>query len=63
MGLDLRKHDGDLGILGLFLFLGQLQVPFDVEEEEEDEFNSNGFMNNSSYSGDKYRDVKRGVIR
>ena len=33
------------------------------EEEEDDEFNSNGFMNNSSYSGDKYRDVKRGVIR
>ncbi|MBR5639562.1 MAG: Ig-like domain-containing protein [Muribaculaceae bacterium] len=30
-------------------------------EEEEDEFNSNGFINNSSYSGDKYRDTKRGV--
>ena len=28
------------------------------EEEEDDEFNSNGFINNSSYSGDKYRDTK-----
>ena len=28
------------------------------EEEEDDEFNSNGFLNNSSYSGDKYRDAK-----
>ncbi len=33
------------------------------EEEEDDEFNSNGFMNNSSYSGDKYRDVKNGVVK
>ncbi len=32
------------------------------EEEEEDEFNSNGFMNNT-YSGNKYDDVKRGVVR
>ena len=29
------------------------------DEEEEDEFNSNGFMNNNTYSGDKYRDMKR----
>ena len=28
------------------------------EEDEDDEFNSNGFINNSSYSGDKYRDTK-----
>ncbi len=33
------------------------------EEEEDDEFNSNGFMNNNSYSGDKYRDTKRGVMK
>ena len=33
------------------------------EDEEEDEFNSNGFINNSSYSGDKYKDVKRGVVK
>lgn len=33
------------------------------EEDEDDEFNSNGFMNNNSYSGDKYRDVKRGVVQ
>ncbi len=33
------------------------------EEEEEDEFNSNGFINNSSYTGNKYDDVKRGVVR
>lgn len=33
------------------------------EEEEDDEFNSNGFINNSSYSGDKYRDTKRGVVK
>ena len=32
-------------------------------EEEDDEFNSNGFINNSSYSGNKYDDVKRGVVR
>ena len=32
------------------------------DEEEDDEFNSNGFMNNT-YSGDKYRDVKRGVVK
>lgn len=29
------------------------------DEEDEDEFNSNGFINNNSYSGDKYRDEKR----
>ncbi len=28
------------------------------EEEEDDEFNSNGLLNNNSYSGDKYRDTK-----
>ena len=33
------------------------------EEEEEDEFNSNGFIKNSSYSGNKYDDVKRGVVK
>ena len=33
------------------------------EDEEEDEFNSNGFINNSSYSGNKYDDVKRGVVK
>ena len=33
------------------------------DEEDEDEFNSNGFMNNSTYSGNKYDDVKRGVVR
>ena len=33
------------------------------EDEEDDEFNSNGFINNSSYSGNKYDDVKRGVVR
>ena len=33
------------------------------EEEEEDEFNSNGFMNNSTYTGNKYNDVKRGAVR
>lgn len=33
------------------------------EEDEEDEFNSNGFINNSSYSGNKYNDVKRGVVK
>lgn len=33
------------------------------EEEEEDEFNSNGFMNNNTYTGNKYDDVKRGVVR
>lgn len=32
------------------------------EEDEEDEFNSNGFMNNT-YSGNKYDDVKRGVVK
>ena len=31
--------------------------------EEEDEFNSNGFIKNSSYSGNKYDDVKRGVVK
>lgn len=33
------------------------------EEEEDDEFNSDGFLNNNTYSGDKYRDVKRGVVQ
>ena len=33
------------------------------EEDEEDEFNSNGFIKNSSYTGNKYDDVKRGVHR
>ena len=33
------------------------------EEEEEDEFNSNGFINNSSYTGNKYDDVKRGMVK
>ena len=31
-------------------------------DEEEDEFNSNGLINNI-YSGDKYRDTKRGVVK
>ncbi len=33
------------------------------DEDEDDEFNSNGFINNSSYSGNKYDDVKRGVVK
>ena len=33
------------------------------QDEEDDEFNSNGFINNSSYSGNKYDDVKRGVFK
>ena len=33
------------------------------DDEEDDEFNSNGFFNNNSYSGDKYRDTKRGIER
>ena len=35
-----------------------------LEPEEEDEFNSNGFLNsNAPYSGDKYRDTKGGAVR
>ena len=34
-----------------------------TDDEEDDEFNSNGFINNSSYSGNKYDDVKRGVVK
>lgn len=30
-----------------------------TDEEDEDEFNSNGFINNSSYSGNKYQDFQR----
>ncbi|MBR2147426.1 MAG: Ig-like domain-containing protein [Muribaculaceae bacterium] len=33
------------------------------QEEEEDEFNSNGFLNNRTYSGNKYDDVKNGAVR
>lgn len=33
------------------------------DDEDEDEFNSNGFINNNSYSGNKYDDVKRGVVK
>lgn len=33
-------------------------------DEEDDEFNSNGFINsNAPYSGDKYRDTKGGAVR